>query len=272
MNGLITSNMTKYKFYVPYEDARRVDIPKDVAVEPYPSSLKELIEATKDFYSLWYGLDWDRREVIRLGRIPYASSYEYGREEKDMEVWLVVGSPTRGLIFVRIDPEGLRFMQTSGYSHPCYVFDLIYPRACWFLLWKKKALRSMTVLRRIRSPRDKPKRKERVIYVESRKGIKHMVKIIRKTRHRISFSFDFEGEKGLYRLSKDGEEELGKLADWIFKEIEKRHGNSWLPLTRIYWGFLSFYVEGLPKDLFDEVLEKLRDIARRGLQKRFNRW
>ena len=263
--------MSKYKFYVPYEDARRVDIPKDVAVEPFPNSLKELVEATKDFYSLWYGLDWDRREVVRIGRIPYESSYEYGREEKDMEVWLVVGSPTRGLIFVEVNPKTGNFMQWSDFTQPCYVFDFIDMRACWFLLWKKEALESMIALWGIRTPRYKLRRKKKeVIYVESRDGIKHRVEIFRKTRHRISFSFDFEGEEGLYRLSKKGIEELEKLAKWIFKEIEKRHGNNWLPFTEVGCGNY-FYVKGLPKDLFDEVLEKLRDIARRELQSTLHR-
>jgi len=259
--------MRKYRFYVPYENARRINLPSDVAIDPFPSTLRELVEAVKAFYSLWYDLDWHKRDVVRLGSMPYQSSYHLEYAKKDMEIWLVVGSPTRGLILVGVNPETKSFLQTNAFTYPCYIFDISNARGCWFLAWKKNELEKTGVLKEIRAPRHRYRKgKREVIYVESREGIKHRVVIERKTRYRIDFTFYFEDENGLYKLSKKGVKELEDIANWIFREVERKHGKSWLPPITMTMGSTLFHITALPKDLFEQTIERLRDLTRRELQ------
>jgi len=133
-------------------------VPKDdselsiLVIEPYKEVIKEkpriLAKAVADAYAYFYDTDWHRRLLLRICKIPFKSSYE--TDQWDMNVWLVVGSPTRGLILIGEWKEALGI--------PCWIIDFLSGRLV--NLWiSSKAEASNVELRQLTPKKDKDERK-----------------------------------------------------------------------------------------------------------------
>lgn len=258
--------MYNYKYFVLIKYARNKDIPSDVIVDPFPGSIRKIVEAAKGIYSLWYGNDWHEREVKRVTNIPYHSSYN---DTAEAELWLVVGSPTRGLILVTTDPNTKDFFsRDDAYTSGIYVIDLRADRVVWFIFWKLDAIGRERVIE-IRAPRYKRKRERPTedIHINLTEEIRSRVIIHSKSRTRISFRFIFD-ETEKYELSDRGVDRIGEVFKWIFKETQRLYGNRAVHTIEMMWSKDSVYVEKLPKVLFKEVIEKLSKIAREELRPR----
>lgn len=254
-----TLEMYNYKYFVLLKYARSRDIPLDIVVDPFPTSIREIVEAAKNFYSLWYGNDWHEREVKRVTGIPYHSSYE---NVEDAELWLVVGSPTRGLILVTTDPNTKDFFGREGvYTSGIYIIDLRGNRLVWFTFWKLEAIGREKVIE-VRAPRRKKIREKptEYMYIDLDRGIKSKVIIYDKSRTRVSFTYMFD-EDEKHELSDRGFDRIKDVIEWIFKKTEQMYGNKAVHTVEIVWNELSVYIEKLPKPLFNEVIEKLKKIA-----------
>ncbi len=259
--------MKKYKFFVSIKHARSRYPPADIAVDPFPQSKFEVADAAKDFYSLWFGKDWDTREVIRFTDFPYESSYYLtgyypGEAKNDAELWLVVGSPTKGMILLTTDPNTKTFLsQNSSYTSAIFVIDLIGREMIWFTFWRKEALEHQNRLVEVRTPRyRRVYRPVEIKDVDVGNGIKGLIIVDRRSRTRISFTFKFDRDER-HKLSEEGIKKLEKLVKWIFDETIRIYGEEAAYTLEIGYSPISIHINKLPKILYDQVIKHLKKIA-----------